>query len=162
MSRGRRPSTQSQNSFCALSPSSAPSDGCQIRSSPKSVIRSTTFGSSAFRNDMVFPLHAPPWSHSTDDMGSPPEESPDHAPGAMRGKRRWRAAAWSAVVELVAERLGHLDQEAEPAGDVLVLEHPQQREDGPGGHGLTLVLLGALAERTGGHGDDLDDAGVGE
>ena len=33
---------------------------------PKSVTRSQALGSSAFKNDMVFPEQAPPWSHNAD------------------------------------------------------------------------------------------------
>ncbi len=50
--------------YCRLSPSSTPSEGCQSTLMPKSVTRSQALGSSAFRNDIVLPEHAPPCSQS--------------------------------------------------------------------------------------------------
>src|SRR5262245_5201804 len=110
MSSGRLPSAQSANTFCALAPSSSPSDGCQSRSSPKSTIRSTTLGSSALRNDIVLPEHAPPWNHSTDAMGTPFTQ----------------CGGGSALVEAAAEGLGDLQEEPDPAGHVRVAHRPQQ------------------------------------
>lgn len=64
MSNAMAPETQSRSSFCRLSPSSTPSDGCHSTLMPKSVTRSQALGSSALRNDMVLPEQAPPCNHS--------------------------------------------------------------------------------------------------
>ncbi|AHJ30411.1 hypothetical protein NSP_41110 [Nodularia spumigena CCY9414] len=65
ISRGILPEMQSRRRVCRSSPISNPKEGCQSTLMPKSAIRSHTVGSSALRNDMVFPEHAPPCSHST-------------------------------------------------------------------------------------------------
>ena len=70
MSSGRRPAMMSFSILVTFSPSSMPSDGCQTMSMPKSVTRSHALGSSAFRNDMVLPLHAPPCSHRRDAIAN--------------------------------------------------------------------------------------------
>jgi len=44
---------------CRFSPSSSPSEGCHNTLMPKSVTRSRALGSSALRNDIVFPEQAP-------------------------------------------------------------------------------------------------------
>jgi hypothetical protein len=58
------PDTQSTSSCSRFSPSSMPSDGCQRMLIPKSVTKSRALGSSALRNDIVLPEHAPPCNHN--------------------------------------------------------------------------------------------------
>ena len=60
MSSGISPATSARSIFCRFSPSSMPSEGCHSTLMPKSVTRSQALGSSALRNDMVLPEHAPP------------------------------------------------------------------------------------------------------
>jgi hypothetical protein len=62
MSSGTSPDATERSSRLRLSPSSIPSEGCHRILIPKSVTRSQTLGSSAFRKDMVLPEQAPPCS----------------------------------------------------------------------------------------------------
>ena len=56
------PATSACSMARKFSPSSMPSEGCHSSLMPKSVTRSQTLGSSALRNDIVLPEHAPPCS----------------------------------------------------------------------------------------------------
>src|SRR5208337_2499105 len=72
ISSGISPETHFCRMRVTLSPSSRPSEGCQSTLMPKSVTRSQALGSSAFRNDIVFPEQAPPCSQSKFAMLSSP------------------------------------------------------------------------------------------